>query len=241
MRFRRVRHHRQHDEGELLEVLESAADRVVPRCAHFGTCGGCALQHLAPAAQLAAKRTELADALERIGRVQPQSWLAPLEGPSWGYRRRARLGAKYVSKRGRVLVGFRERAKPYVAALERCEILAPPVDALLAPLSQLLSGLAVREQLPQIEVAVGDGATALVLRVLTDPGEPDLAALAAFEARARRALLPAARRPGNGAATRGPRRGCTTGCRNSRSRSSSSRRISCRSTVPSTARWFPAP
>ncbi|NDB16334.1 MAG: 23S rRNA (uracil(1939)-C(5))-methyltransferase, partial [Gammaproteobacteria bacterium] len=116
IRFRRVRQHRQHDEGELLEVLEATASRATPRCAHFGVCGGCSLQHLAPAAQLQAKQQELADNLERIGRVRPERWLEPLAGPVWNYRRRARLGAKFVPKRGRVLVGFRERAKPYIAA-----------------------------------------------------------------------------------------------------------------------------
>jgi 23S rRNA (uracil1939-C5)-methyltransferase len=183
VRYSRVMRHRQYDEARLLEVLQPSPDRVVPRCAHFGVCGGCALQHMSPAAQVAAKRVELADALARIGRVEPETWLEPLEGPVWGYRRRARLGAKYVPKRGRALVGFRERAKPYVAALERCEILASPVDALIAPLSELLTGLAGREAIPQIEVAVAEGATALVLRVLEDLGRDDMAALAAFEQR----------------------------------------------------------
>ncbi len=182
IRFRRTRRHRQHDEGELLEVLEPAAQRVAPRCAHFGTCGGCALQHLAPAAQLAARQRELADTLARVARVSPQSWLAPLTGPSWGYRRRARLGVKFVHKKGRVLVGFRERAAPYVADLERCEVLSAPMDGLIAPLAAMLGELSIRGQLPQIEVAVADNATALVLRVLSAPSVADLARLQAFAA-----------------------------------------------------------
>ena len=182
IRFRRTRRHRQHDEGELLEVLEPAAQRVAPRCAHFGTCGGCALQHLAPAAQLAARQRELADTLARVARVNPQSWLEPLSGPAWGYRRRARLGVKFVHKKGRVLVGFRERAAPYVAELERCEVLSAPMDGLIAPLAAMLGELSIREQLPQIEVAVADNATALVLRVLSAPSAEDLARLQAFAA-----------------------------------------------------------
>ncbi len=182
IRFRRTRRHRQHDEGELLEVLEPAAQRVAPRCAHFGTCGGCALQHLAPAAQLAARQRELADTLARVARVSPQSWLEPLSGPAWGYRRRARLGVKFVHKKGRVLVGFRERAAPYVAELERCEVLSAPMDGLIAPLAAMLGELSIREQLPQIEVAVADNATALVLRVLSAPSAQDLARLQAFAA-----------------------------------------------------------
>jgi 23S rRNA (uracil1939-C5)-methyltransferase len=180
IRFRRVRRHRQHDEGELLEVLEAVAARGTPRCAHFGVCGGCALQHMDPAAQLLAKQEELAENLARIGRVTPEAWLEPLAGPVWNYRRRARLGAKYVAKRGRVLVGFRERQKPYVAALGRCEILASPLDALIEPLSTLLTGLAARERIPQIEVAVADNATVLVFRTLVEIGEADREALAAF-------------------------------------------------------------
>jgi 23S rRNA (uracil1939-C5)-methyltransferase len=180
IRFRRMRRHRQHDDGELLEVLEPSAQRVVPRCAHFGICGGCALQHLAPQAQLAAKQAELEETLARVARVTPGGWLPPLAGPVWGYRRRARLGAKFVRKKGCVVVGFRERAAPYVAQLRACEVLAAPVGQLIAPLAAMLTGLSIREQLPQIEVAVADNAAALVLRVLQAPSAEDVAALRAF-------------------------------------------------------------
>ncbi|MDE2137055.1 MAG: 23S rRNA (uracil(1939)-C(5))-methyltransferase RlmD [Gammaproteobacteria bacterium] len=182
IRFRRTRRHRQHDDAELLEVLEASPLRVTPRCAHFGICGGCVLQHLDPAAQLAAKETELREALARVARVEPRRWLAPLAGPVWGYRRRARLGAKYVYRKERVLVGFRERAAPYVADLAGCEVLASPAGALIAPLAALIARLTIREQLPQIEVAVADNGTALVLRVLEAPGAADLALLREFAA-----------------------------------------------------------
>jgi 23S rRNA (uracil1939-C5)-methyltransferase len=182
IRFRRTRRHRQHDEGALLELIERSPERVTPRCAHFGVCGGCALQHLAPPAQVAAKERELGETLARVARVTPGSWLAPLTGPVWGYRRRARLGVRFVRKKGRVLVGFRERAAPYVAELAACEVLAMPVGALIKPLAEVLNGLSVREQVPQIEVAVGDNATALVLRVLAPPSGGDRARLAAFAA-----------------------------------------------------------
>lgn len=180
IRFRRVRRHRQHDEGELLEVLRPSPDRVAPPCPHFGVCGGCALQHLDPAAQLAAKQRELAESLMRVGRAEPARWLPPLAGPTTGYRRRARLGAKFVPKRGRALVGFRERSKPYVAALDACAVLAAPLGGLITPLSDLLTGLASRQAIPQIEAAVGEDATALVFRVLETPGPADLLALHAF-------------------------------------------------------------
>ena len=177
IRLRRTRRHRQHDDGELLEVLEPSGARVAPRCAHFGVCGGCALQHLAPAAQREAKQTELAETLARVARVQPARWLAPLAGPEWAYRRRARLGVKFVRKKGCVVVGFRERAAPYVAQLTRCEVLAAPVGELIAPLAAMLTELSIRERVPQIEVAVADQASALVLRVLSAPSEADTARL----------------------------------------------------------------
>lgn len=181
--FQRTRRHRQHDEGRLLEVLRPAPERVTPRCAHFGVCGGCALQHLAPEAQLDLKEKELRDNLERVARVECRNWLPPLRGPVWGYRRRARLGAKYVAKKGKVVVGFRERLAPYVADVTRCEVLASPAGALIQPLSDLLGALDIRQHVPQIEVAVADNATALVLRVLRTPSEQDRAKLRDFAAR----------------------------------------------------------
>ena len=180
IRFRRTRSHRQHDEAELVEVLTAAPDRVAPRCAHFGVCGGCALQHLSPEAQLEAKHTELRDILERVGRVTPRTWLPPLRGPVWAYRRRARLGAKFVTKKGKVLVGFRERLTPFIADVQQCEVLAEPVGKLVTPLAQLLMSLGLRERVPQIEVAVADNAVALVFRVLEAPATDDLSRLRAF-------------------------------------------------------------
>ena len=139
--FRRRSFHKSHDEAELVEVLEPSPQRVTPRCAHFGVCGGCALQHLDPAAQIAAKQKELAENLERIGNVTPRSWLPPLLGPHWGYRRRARLSSRYVTKKGRSLVGFREKQGKYVADVQRCEVLAEPVGALVGTLGDLLTGM----------------------------------------------------------------------------------------------------
>lgn len=196
IRFERWRRHRQHDDARLLEILAPSATRSTPRCAHFGVCGGCALQHLEATAQLALKQQSLQETLQRIGRVTPQSWLAPIVANSnWNYRRRARLGAKYVTKRGEVLVGFRERNAPYIAALSRCEILAPPVDGLIKPLAELIGALESRSHIPQIEVAIGEGddgspETALVFRHLQPLSAADLEQLAQFaEARRVHVLL----------------------------------------------------
>lgn len=182
VRLQRIRRRRRHDEAVVVEVLRPSPDRVTPRCPHFGVCGGCALQHLEHGAQLAAKGRVVAGELARIGGVEPERWLAPLVGPAWSYRRRARLGCKYVDRKERVLVGFRERGSPLLADLRQCEILAAPAGRLIEALAVLVGSLDIRRRVAQIEVAVGDDAAALVLRVLEAPAEPDLARLRAFEA-----------------------------------------------------------
>jgi 23S rRNA (uracil1939-C5)-methyltransferase len=182
VRFRTLKRRRQFDDAQLLEIVQRSPDRVTPRCPHFGVCGGCSLQHLAPAAQLAAKQRQLQDTLERIGRVTPARILAPVRGPEWAYRRRARLGVKYVHKKGRVLAGFREREKPYLADIRRCEVLQAGLAELPAQLAALAESLSIKEQLPQVEVAVGDRHTALVLRVMQEPSAEDLDKIGRFAA-----------------------------------------------------------
>jgi 23S rRNA (uracil1939-C5)-methyltransferase len=179
--MRRVTRRRNYDEAVLEQVLRASDDRVPAECPHFGLCGGCALQHLAPAAQLAFKQSQLLENLARLGSVEPARVLEPLTGPTWAYRRRARLGAKLVPQKGRVLVGFRERSAPYVADLHECRVLAPPAGALMDPLAALVAGLSIAARVPQVEVAVADDVCALVLRVLDQPVAADLEALARFE------------------------------------------------------------
>ncbi|HRE53157.1 MAG TPA: 23S rRNA (uracil(1939)-C(5))-methyltransferase RlmD [Candidatus Competibacter sp.] len=168
------------DEARTIRVLQAAPDRVEPRCAHFGLCGGCVLQHLDPDSQRSIKQRWLLDSLRHIGGLEPRQVLEPMAGPVWSYRRRARLGVKWVEKKGRVLVGFRERHSPYLADLRRCEVLDERVGKLLDELARLVESLSVRERLPQIEIAGGDSMMALSFRVLTPPDESDLARLRAF-------------------------------------------------------------
>ena len=177
----RIKRGRNFDEGRLGRVVEAATDRVAPRCAHFGICGGCVLQHLDPARQLEFKQRQLYEALTRIGKVTPEQTLAPLQGGVWNYRRRARLAARWVPKKERTVLGFRERNTSFVADVKRCEVLAPPVDSMVAPLSLLLTALSVRNRVPQIEVAVADNAVALVVRVLEDLTAADRELLLQFE------------------------------------------------------------
>jgi len=179
--LRRVGRHRNFDEAVLESVLRPSADRVVPACPHYGTCGGCALQHLAPAAQIAFKQVQLLENLARLSGVEPGRVIEPLAGPVWGYRRRARLGVKHVTRKGRVLVGFRERSAPFVADLHGCRVLAPPADSLIDPLAALVGELSIAARVPQVEVAVAGSDCALVLRVLDPPTEADLDRLRAFE------------------------------------------------------------
>ena len=180
VRLRRRARRSSFDEAELVEVVEPSPERVVPQCSAYGVCGGCSLQHASPRLQREAKQGALLDDLERIGKVTPDEVLPPLEGPVWGYRRRARLGVKYVAKKGRVLVGFRERSAPYIADVQACEVLCAPVGTLIAPLAALVGSLSIRDQVPQIEVAIGDASVALVFRVLSPPSADDVARFTEF-------------------------------------------------------------
>lgn len=175
-----MRRFRAYDEADLVELLEPSPDRVDPRCAVFGMCGGCTLQHLDEDKQIEQKQGILLGNLQRIGKVTPAKVLPPLRASAWAYRRKARLGVKTVRGKGRVLVGFRERSAPYITDTERCEIMAAPVGELLMPLSAMIEKLSIADRLPQIEVAIGDNATALVFRVLDEPSEADREVLLAF-------------------------------------------------------------
>ncbi len=183
VRFRVQRRRKSYDSAQLLEVLAASPDRVTPPCPHFGVCGGCSLQHLHAPAQLLAKQRQLADNLARIGKVEPAAWLAPLTGPAWGYRRRARLGVRLVPKKGGVLVGFRERRRSFITPLTQCPVLDPRLAALLPALRELVGALSCPERIPQIEAAAGDDATALVVRHLVPLSDTDRARLRAFAVR----------------------------------------------------------
>lgn len=179
--FRYTGRMRDRDEGQVTAVKLASPHRVEPPCAHFGVCGGCALQHFAPEQQILWKQAELLNSLARIGRVEPQEVVPPLRGDSLGYRRRARLGVKFVEKKGGTLVGFRERGCSFLATLERCEVLDPRVGLKLREIAAMIDRLAIRQAIPQIEMAAADHVT-LVFRVLQNPREQDREILAAFGA-----------------------------------------------------------
>ncbi|SAI54558.1 23S rRNA 5-methyluridine methyltransferase [Bordetella ansorpii] len=161
-------------------VLTPSSQRVVPRCPHFGVCGGCAMQHLEPSAQVAIKQRSLEDTFWHIGKLRPARVLPPLHGPTWGYRYRARLSVRVVPKKGGVLVGFHERKSSYVADMRECHVLPKSVSALLLPLRALIASMSEPTRMPQIEVALGDSVTVLVLRHLLPLTDGDIALLRAF-------------------------------------------------------------
>ena len=186
--------------AEVTAVRRESSSRVRPRCPHFGVCGGCATQHIDPHAQVAFKQRSLEDTLWHLGRVRPETMLAPIEGPAWGYRFRARLTVRHVAKKGGVLVGFHERGSSFVADMTECHTMPVFISDLLVPLRRLTERLSIRERMPQIEVAVGDRqepgpaapavaggrggkekhVVALVFRVLEPPSPEDLEELRAF-------------------------------------------------------------
>lgn len=166
--------------GTMLAMRRESSQRVQPRCSHFGTCGGCKMQHLHVGAQVATKQRALENALWHLGKVKAEQILRPVEGPTWGYRYRARLSIWCDTKLGKVLIGFHERKSSLVADLDSCEVLPPHISAMLVPLRELISSMDRRDRLPQIELAVGDAVTALVLRHLDPMTEADLERLRKF-------------------------------------------------------------
>ena len=160
-------------EADVAAVLKASPDRVEVRCPHAAVCGGCSMQHMDHRAQLAEKQRRLLAALRRA-QVRPERVLPPLHADPWAYRRKTRLGARYVSSKGEVLVGFRERHWSRVVDMVGCEVLDPAVGRRISSLRDLLSSLDCRHRIPQIEAAVADqGVVALVVRHLVPLSEHD--------------------------------------------------------------------
>lgn len=175
-----MRSKRRFSEAVVTDIVNPSRQRVVPKCAHFLTCGGCAQQHIAPEAQLAIKQQTLIEQLEHFGQVKPENILPPLTGPIWGYRNKARLGVRYVVKKEKVLVGFRERHKNYLAEIEQCEVLHPKIGFLIKPLRDLIRNLAAYQEIAQVEVAIGDERMALIFRNMVALENGDTQLLIAF-------------------------------------------------------------
>lgn len=188
-RIRVDRGHRHYDEASVLELITRSPDRVEPRCPHFGVCGGCALQHLPPDKQILAKQNVLAENFARIGKVEPKQWLAPLSDQAWGYRRKGRLSVKWVEKKDKLLVGFREIDPRFIADLAVCHTLLPEVGLRIADIAELINGMDAKRDIAQIEIAAGDVTVALVFRHLAPLGDTDRERLVAFGQRHALAIL----------------------------------------------------
>ena len=184
VKFKSFRKKSKWEAAHMTVLLRESSLRVKAKCTYFGVCGGCAMQHLEPSAQVAAKQRVLEDNLRFIGKVQASTLLRPIHGPNWGYRYRARLSVRYVVKKSTVLIGFHEKKSGFIADMKSCEILPPSVSAMLMPMRAMIAALSIRDQLPQIELALGDGPNGkvivMVLRVMEAPNEEDKALLMAF-------------------------------------------------------------
>jgi 23S rRNA (uracil1939-C5)-methyltransferase len=178
--YKLTKKHSRYNEGEVVEIIEASPERITPDCSHFGVCGGCSMQHMAMDAQVHFKQKILLEQLKHFGHVVPESLLTPITANIWGYRRKARLGARYVRKKEKMLVGFREKATGVLADLESCLILHPSIGKRLPEICKTIASITQFDQIPQIEVAVGDNAAALIFRHMTDLPDEDLDKLIAL-------------------------------------------------------------
>lgn len=174
------RKHPKYDSANAVRILKSSSQRASPKCAHYGRCGGCVLQHMEVSAQVAAKQRILEENLQRIGKIRPEIILPALYGPAWGYRHRARFSVKRVDKKGGALVGFHEKKSWFIADMHSCEVLPPHVASLFMPMRQLIPQLSNSDRIPQIELAIGETSTVLVFRLLTPWNEADKEIVRAF-------------------------------------------------------------
>ena len=155
-----------YEEADVVDILESSPDRIEPKCDVYGICGGCSFQHLSSKNQINAKQSWLKSAFMGQAKIEPKKWLQPLQVESWGYRRKARLGVRYVAKKEKVLVGFRERKSSFITVMSRCEVLHPSLGDNLELLGECIGKLSIKKHVPQIEVAIAELDTILILRHL---------------------------------------------------------------------------
>lgn len=180
MKFTYLKHHSKYDEGKVEAVIAATAERVTPPCSHFGTCGGCSLQHCNHPQQITHKQRVLLEQLQHIGKVVPEQILPPLTGPTLGYRNKARLGVRYVHKKAKVLVGFRELNSRFLADINHCHVLNSTVGQQIITLKQFISTLSIYQHIAQLEIAVSGDATALIFRHLQPFTDKDLEKLGIF-------------------------------------------------------------
>lgn len=187
--FHYYRKHSRFDEGRLVDIIKASEKRIKPFCRHYEICGGCSMQHMSVPDQIKHKQQVLIEQLKHTGDVEPEVILPPLQGPEWGYRRKARLGVKYVIKKEKLLVGFREKNSNLLADLSICEVLHRDIGMQLQALGKLITGLDIYTQIPQLEIAVGQNATAMIIRHLVPLTEKDIERLEEFQSRLKISVL----------------------------------------------------
>lgn len=170
----------QFSEGETVSIIEPSSQRATPPCPHFGLCGGCSLQHMQLEMQALLKQQTLLDQLKHFGKVIPAEVAPPLQAATLGYRRKARVGVKFVTKKNKLLIGFREKSSRYLADLTGCAVLHPLVGNRFEELRQLIMSLSCYQHIPQIEIAMGDQEVALVFRHMVPLTPDDQTLLAEF-------------------------------------------------------------
>ncbi len=175
-----TKQHKRYDNAMALEILEPSAMRVAPICPHFQVCGGCALQHMASTAQIELKQNVLLEQLKHFAAVTPESVSPPIVSQTHGYRRKARLGVKFVEKKNKLLIGFREQNNRFLADLETCKVLLPQVGESFGPLRDTLMQLSQYRAIAQIELAAGDDAIGLIIRHLAPLTAADVDILIAY-------------------------------------------------------------
>ncbi|MBO6849846.1 MAG: 23S rRNA (uracil(1939)-C(5))-methyltransferase RlmD [Marinobacter sp.] len=169
------------DELRTLEVLEAAPERVTPPCDYADLCGGCSLQHMAADAQIRFKEDTLREHFAHFGGIEPEQWVAPMRSPdTLGYRRKARMGVRYVPARESVLVGFREKRNSFLTDIDRCVVMDPRIGERITPLRELLHALEAFNRIPQVEIACGDDVAVMVFRNMDALSDADREKLIAF-------------------------------------------------------------
>ncbi|WP_054892898.1 MULTISPECIES: 23S rRNA (uracil(1939)-C(5))-methyltransferase RlmD [unclassified Pseudomonas] len=166
-------------EARLERVLQASPERREAPCRHYARCGGCNLQHLPHEGQLALKQRLLAEQLQRVAGVQPDEWAAPLAGPEFGYRRRARIAVRWDVKARELQVGFRAEASQDIIAIDDCPVLVQPLQTILRHLPTVLRSLSRPQALGHVELFSGT-AEAVLVRHVAPLADDDLARLQAF-------------------------------------------------------------
>lgn len=169
-----------YNEAVANEIIKSSSDRITPECEHFELCGGCAMQHVSHDFQVKHKQEVLLNQLSHFGKVTPNKILEPVLDKKFNYRHKARLGVRYVAKKEKVLVGFREKSTNFITDIKSCKVLHQKVGDSILDLSVLIASLSIYKSIPQIEVAIGDIDVALIFRHLEAFTEEDNQKLISF-------------------------------------------------------------